>query len=1043
MASPGGSNLGTATLQLRAGDRRLKKDLADAEAMTQKRLERFSRKAQTAGLLAAGVGAALTVPLALSVKTFAEFEQNMANVKAVSGATAAEFTALTDIAQKMGATTVFTANQAAQALSFMSMAGLEARESIGALPSVLNLAAAGQLELADSADIVTNIMAGYGIATEDVGRATDVLVKGFTSANTDLLQLGEAFTYAGPVAKAAGLAFEETAAALALMGNAGFQGSLAGTSLRGALSRLLRPSGEAADIMQRLGVTVLDAQGELLPFIDILTQFETFGLSAADAMTIFGLRAGPAMLALVGQGSDALRQLTFEMENSGGTAERIARMQLDTFQGQMTLLTSAVDGLAISIGSTLVPILRKVVEFITPLVGGFTRWAEKNKGLATGITVTVGALGAFLLVGGLALVMAGILAAAWGALGITFAGVAGFASAMWLAILGPVGLAIAGVAAIIAVAVILYKRFDAVRNLIDKITLGIFRMGDAASAIGGVETREKVPRKEEEWEKVITWEGKEEEDAKGMVEIASSLITGRTRWTNVREEEAQENQFDRIIKALEGQTVELNEETKGQTAELVEALDIELQGLTWKDYVNPLNWQEILDNLEGNAVDLGIKWADWIKSLDWGDWIPSLDWGKSLTPLNWREWITSLDWVKWLTPLSWLQFLNPMYWVWFVTKLIWALFIKGLLWEGFIKDLLWEGFIKGFLWETFIKGLLWETFIKGFLWETVIKGFLWETVIKRLLWGYFIKGFLWEQVIKRLLWGYFIKGFLWETVIKGFLWGTVIKGFLWGTVIKGFLWGTVIKGLLWRLWIPSLNWRLWIPSLNWRLWIPSLNWRLWIPSLNWRLWIPSLNWRLWVPSLNWRLWVPSLNWRLWIPGLSWWTWIGTLSWWTWIPSLSWWSWIGKLSWWTWIGTLNWRTWIPSLSWWSWIGKLSWWTWISSIGWSSFIPSITWSSFIPAFSWPSLPKFSWPSISAPSWPSWVPGAASGGIAMSPMLLAVAEEKPEAIVPLDRLETMIAGAGGGGSTINVHGDLYGYDDFVEKVTEAGFLFGRRGG
>ena len=270
----GGSNLGTATLQLRASGGRLKKDLASAEKMTEERLERFSKKARAAGFIAAGVGAALTVPLALSVKTFAAFEQSMANVRAVSGATTQEFVDLTDIAKQMGATTVFTANQSAQALSFMAMAGLDAAEQIAALPPVLNLAAAGQLDLADSADIVTNIMAGYGIASEDVGRATDVLVTGFTSANTDLLQLGDAFTYAGPVAKAAGLAFEETAAALALLGNAGFQGTLAGTSLRGAIAKLLKPSGEAMEVLSRLGVTVRDASGDLLPLIDILSQFE-------------------------------------------------------------------------------------------------------------------------------------------------------------------------------------------------------------------------------------------------------------------------------------------------------------------------------------------------------------------------------------------------------------------------------------------------------------------------------------------------------------------------------------------------------------------------------------------------------------------------------------------------------------------------------------------------------------------------------------------------------------------------------------------------
>jgi len=229
---------------------------ADATRL-EKALKRAQQKLRTAGLAMAATGAALVAPVAIGVKTFASYEQQMAKVLAVSNATEGEFAALDAIARQMGRTTVFTANQSAEALAFMSMAGLEARESIAALPDVLNLAAAGQLELGQSADIVTNVMAGYGIAAEDVTRAVDVLTKGFTSANTDLVQLGEAFKFGGPVAKAAGLGFEEVAAALSLMGNAGFQSTLAGKALRGAVTRLLNPPEEAQALPDKYGVTVL------------------------------------------------------------------------------------------------------------------------------------------------------------------------------------------------------------------------------------------------------------------------------------------------------------------------------------------------------------------------------------------------------------------------------------------------------------------------------------------------------------------------------------------------------------------------------------------------------------------------------------------------------------------------------------------------------------------------------------------------------------------------------------------------------------------
>ena len=194
----------------------------------------------------------------LAGKTFAGFEQQMARVGAVSGATSGQLVQLTEVAKEMGRTTQFSATQSAEALTFMAQAGMSVTDQIGALPKVLQLAAAGSLELGQAADIVTNVMAGFGLSTEELGHANDVLTVAFTNANTDLSQLGQAFKMAGPVAKAAGISFEETAASLAIMGNAGIQASMAGTSLRGAISRLLNPSGEAADIIERMGLTVTD-----------------------------------------------------------------------------------------------------------------------------------------------------------------------------------------------------------------------------------------------------------------------------------------------------------------------------------------------------------------------------------------------------------------------------------------------------------------------------------------------------------------------------------------------------------------------------------------------------------------------------------------------------------------------------------------------------------------------------------------------------------------------------------------------------------------
>ena len=434
-------NLGEARLRLTADSRQLDSTLKRSRASV-----------VGLGLAFTGIGLATTGAFAKSVQIFGEYEQSMAQVRAVSGATEDQFKALDSIAREMGRTTVFTARESAQALSFMSMAGLEAEQSIAALPDVLNLAAAGQLELGQSADIVTNVMAGYGIEADRVTHAVDVLTKGFTSANTDLVQLGEAFKLGGPVAKAAGLSFEETAAALSLMGNAGFQATLSGTALRGAITRLLNPTDENRKLLEQYGVEVLDSEGKMRSLVEIMRQFEGVGLTAADAMAIFGQRAGPAMLALLEQGSGALEELTFEMLNAAGTADRIARTQLDTFQGDITLLKSALEGLALGIGAVLVPALRDLLAPTTELIQRFTAWSEQNPDLTKRLVF----LG--VAIAGLALVFGTLLLA----VGIMATGLAALAS-------GPVILIIGAFAALVAGIGVAIWNFDSLRSAVDAV----------------------------------------------------------------------------------------------------------------------------------------------------------------------------------------------------------------------------------------------------------------------------------------------------------------------------------------------------------------------------------------------------------------------------------------------------------------------------------------------------------------------------------------------------------------------------------------------
>ncbi|MEH7642968.1 phage tail tape measure protein [Bacillus pumilus] len=218
---------------------------------------------QTAAL---AVGGAVVAGIGVSVKTAADFEQAMSKVQSISGATGQDFEALRKVAMDLGESTKFTATEAAQGLQYLAMAGFSVKDQIGSLPAVLNMAAAASVDMGTSADIVSNIMTGFGIASEDSTYAVDVLVKTMTSANTDLLQLGDAMKYVAPVATSLGFTFEETAAAVAKMSDAGIQGSMAGTALRAGMLRLANPIGRAAKATKAYGIEVQDASGKMNPY---------------------------------------------------------------------------------------------------------------------------------------------------------------------------------------------------------------------------------------------------------------------------------------------------------------------------------------------------------------------------------------------------------------------------------------------------------------------------------------------------------------------------------------------------------------------------------------------------------------------------------------------------------------------------------------------------------------------------------------------------------------------------------------------------------
>lgn len=306
-----------------------------------------------------------------SIEEGMAFQKVMSNVAAVSGAVGKDFEALEKQAKALGSTTKFTATEAAEGMSFLAMAGFETNEIIAAMPGTLNLAAAANMDLADSADIVSNIIQGFGADAQNTGQFVDVLTKTFTTSNTSLQQLGAAMKFAAPVAKSLGMTVEDTAASIGVLGNAGIQGSLAGTTLRGVLLSLASPTKAAQAIMDELGIAVFDAQGNMLPMPQIIGNINraTAGMTQeqrnATLQTLVGARRLAGFNVLLAEGETSLQAYGNELRDSVGTAAEVADKQLDNLAGDFTLFQSALSGFKIGTFELLEPALRETAQAAT------------------------------------------------------------------------------------------------------------------------------------------------------------------------------------------------------------------------------------------------------------------------------------------------------------------------------------------------------------------------------------------------------------------------------------------------------------------------------------------------------------------------------------------------------------------------------------------------------------------------------------------------------------------------------------------------------
>ena len=411
----------------------------------------------------------VTAPIAAagaaSVYTFMQFEEAMSQVKAVGGMTSDELQRMTDLAMEMGAKTKFSAREAANAMYELVKLGFDANEMMTALPATMDLAAAGDVGLAEAAVIVAQSMNMFGESASQTTRYADVFAKAAAMGALDVTTLGEALSYAGPSAAAMGYSLEETAAALAVFSDAGIDSTRAGSTFEALMRDMKKNAMENGGALTFLGkageevaISMYDANGKIRPLVDIVRDLEiaTEGMTdaqrdaaLANVANTQGLRG---LNVLLGKGADYLQAYTDEIYNSSGAGEEMARTMQDNLAGSMEQLKGSLETAGIAIGEILAPVIQDIANGIKALVDWFTSLSPTGQKVVVIVGAIVAALGPLLLIIGTLLAMIPAIATGFGIVSAAMAPVI-------LPILGIV----AAIAAVIAIGVLLYKNWDKIK----------------------------------------------------------------------------------------------------------------------------------------------------------------------------------------------------------------------------------------------------------------------------------------------------------------------------------------------------------------------------------------------------------------------------------------------------------------------------------------------------------------------------------------------------------------------------------------------------
>ena len=390
--------------------KRLQQEAATTSTALAK-IDEIGGKMENLGNSIAGVGKTI-MPVSTAVgglgiaavKTAADFDSAMSQVAAVSGATGDDLQSLRDKAREMGEKTKFSASEAAEAMNYMAMAGWKSKDMISGIDGIMNLAAASGEDLATTSDIVTDALTAFGLTAADSGHFADILAAASSNANTNVSMMGETFKYCAPIAGALGFSAEDTAEAIGLMANAGIKSSQAGTALRTIMNNL---AGEVKISGQAIGdvtIATTNADGSMRSLSDILADCRVAfgGLTESEkaqaAESLVGKNAMSGFLALMNAAPADIEKLSGAIDNCDGTAEKMAATMQDNLMGQLTILKSQLEELAISFGEMLMPAIRNIVTKIQEFVDKLNGMDEGTREMILKIGLLVAALGPFLVI---------------------------------------------------------------------------------------------------------------------------------------------------------------------------------------------------------------------------------------------------------------------------------------------------------------------------------------------------------------------------------------------------------------------------------------------------------------------------------------------------------------------------------------------------------------------------------------------------------------------------------------------------------------------